>query len=1608
MLWLLFWSVAVVSVSTDYFSLVKGRVFGGSTLSLVIEDSLEPQPDFTITAWVMPLRNDGEGLILTVSQLNLDFYRVITETSELVLYPTDIGITSPIVSSNTGVGLHQWAFTAIVMQKEEIKLCTAFFRGSLVCVSAAWVMPQYVFPVQVDIGSVSGTFNFELFDLRAYTRSLSTQDLSVLLASTVCHMACSTCWGPSSSSCSSYFNLLDMENPYPLRANESKQLKDLNDDLQLGRVVGYADFTVTFWAKRNVDLNTNSEQRVTLLMNCGEEDHYSVTLMNTALEKYVGIDFSGGLSGLVKADIVNGPLTFVSVSYSIVQQNVLVCTGATAGSLQCTSYALNIAICTDEVEVDLFSITTDSYGVELEVTDFRFYSASLLTQAQVEEVSKYAAQHCANFCEVCSDPFTCTQCHAGYYLFKGNCLKCHPQCASCADSRSYSCSSCRAGLYLPSDRSKECVSQCSIGYEQDASSKVCNKKAIYLIDYDFNSLAEDFSDKTNNLKHRMLKPGTTDPTKAYSRGLWFGGSSFMSLPPNTSKFALPSEFTISLWTRPLQGSAGTVVNLVVKARQNTADTGSYSFTLSVSPGEVALTSSSQVSLSVQGRSHVDEWTHLAFSIKLIDVTEACLAVNFNIRCIDLDAFDVAKASSILLGCKSEDLVDCFKGFVWNFRVHDQRLSQSLIQSQVVSKAYAVSTSLCSLYPLDLNRCISECQLSEFGAECEGCASSCSNGCRRATDCSLCEDNCEECSDYEKCLRCSKGFFLRDDDCQACQASCKACFTGDKCTECADTALVLLIDSVFSCVFTCPEGYYPQGRECLTCRPECRTCTNGNDCSACTDAYYTHYQLGSLQCLEKCPTNFIGFNGQCKPPCTSDSDDCFDCNQVCGTCKTCQECSVSASPVNGYCDCSNELVYPKDSCRTKVGYQLYDSTTIILRLLQKPVRRLIAADLNVDFNSRRRLQTTSWKLEPTDVDTVYHLNINQDFDNITLQVDSALTSIEGYPYSDLPFSSNPVGDSSSTAVPIAEEVFSPELISGTMTVLVGCISAVSGQTTSLLNMIMTIQLASYIPLANEFMPADLRKKLVGTNQIMNIPGFLDSLLEDNGLNDAYRSVKKYGFVRTSFIYNSYKELLIILTTATFLALTAILSLISKAVRGFFEKVKKALKKIQFKLSCFLCLDLLVKAAIQLRSSSTGTTQEGFGQFFSVLVFVYYVCYPIYLVFVYFRIRGTLFQENSDANLKFGFLVEGFAPSVRGVSYWLMFIVHRLLFVLFLIVPDDPQLQLTAIFVLNLIVIYRKVLLVAAVVRPMSLMMLNALFIIAEICLSLVMCMILINYNDEERVSTYTVLVCLASCACVFFTCHLIVAVVRAVKRIRDSRRRKRNEAQAASEKDEVSLIEISEESLQGKAARIEDSKPVALTGTSFKESNIRVSEDETRLEIRRHSSTHQANMEKGFGLSRDLKESSIREREDSIRKSNPVQAVPSKDEITVRESSKPSIRLSSKSVSRPSVISFDQTVASLKGSNTHQAEDKTGAGLSRHSPTLRPTLLNRSDLLRDLAWIESRREIQAESRKESSSLGKDGSRLDLESVVVRVQPEEDQAREGNEAQKVKQRELKKKF
>jgi hypothetical protein len=926
----------------------------------------------------------------------------------------------------------------------------------------------------------------------------------------------------------------------------------------------------------------------------------------------------------------------------------------------------------------------------------------------------------------------------------------------------------------------------------DPLSKVCLKKATYLISYDFNSSQETFIDQTNGLvalKGAHLGSDGADPLWVYNRGLWFGGSAIVSLPPNeadSAEFALPSKFTASFWAKLQVISEGTVLGILVRPNQNQLDDGSSFSSVSVSQRKVVLTSaSSQVSQDANGTLYADVWTHIAFSFDYLGLKESCLALNFNFICTPLEELQAPVQSKVVIGCKSTDMLDCFKGFVWSLRVHDESLSQAFVLSQVTGKAYAVSPSACSFFPRDLNHCISECQVHEFGAKCEGCASNCTNGCRRATDCSLCGDNCEE-WDYDKCLRCSKGFVLRDSACQACQANCKACSTWDKCTECADAALALLKDSVLSCVASCPEGYYPQERECLACRPECKTCTDGNYCSTCKEDYYAYDEQSPLECLVKCPTNFIGFNGECKRPCTIDSLNCFDCNQICSTCKHCQQCRGSVSASKGYCDCSSEMVYPKDSCRTKVALDLLDNNIVVLRLLKKPVRRLIAADLHVEFNTHRRLQTTSWKLLPTDIDTLYYLKADQNFDNITLQVDFALTSIEGYPYSDLPFSSGPVESSSSSEDSI--ELFSAALISGALTVLVGGISVFSGETSSLLSMIMTIQLASYIPLANERMPANLRERLVGTNQINNIPGFLDSLLEDDGLNNAHDSVKKYGFRHTSFIYNAYMELLIILVVLVFLLILGTVSIAFKSTRKLISKLKvKHQRKIQFKLSCFLCLDLLVKSVIQLESPSISTVQEAIGMCLAAVSIIYFVGYAIYLVFVYCRHRGLL-RENSDANFRLSFLVEGLMSSGRGVSYWLMLIVHRLLFVLFLIVPDDPQLQLTAIFVLNIMVIYRKALLFLAVVRPMHSMMLNGLAIIAEICLSLVMCMVLLNYLDDAIVSTYTVLVCLACCACIFFTCHLAVAIIRAVKRIREARR-KSSEAKVVPDKIGISMGEI---------------------------------------------------------------------------------------------------------------------------------------------------------------------------------------------------------------------------
>ncbi|EAR83182.2 hypothetical protein TTHERM_01006530 (macronuclear) [Tetrahymena thermophila SB210] len=159
--------------------------------------------------------------------------------------------------------------------------------------------------------------------------------------------------------------------------------------------------------------------------------------------------------------------------------------------------------------------------------------------------------------------------------------------------------------------------------------------------------------------------------------------------------------------------------------------------------------------------------------------------------------------------------------------------------------------------------------------------------------SRCIDNCEECGDYDGCVRCSTGYYLwraqcykdkcpdgsflnqdikTSNVCKDCHPTCLTC-NGPKSDQCL-TCLDPLLFKKGSCNLDCGLGFYPNKPICSPCHTECYSCfgPNNNQCLKCTGNRYYFKQTNS--CLLECPETYFP---------NTHSNYCDPCNSKCLTC-----------------------------------------------------------------------------------------------------------------------------------------------------------------------------------------------------------------------------------------------------------------------------------------------------------------------------------------------------------------------------------------------------------------------------------------------------------------------------------------------------------------------------------------------------------------------------------------------------------------------------------------------------------------------------------------------------------------------------------------------------
>jgi len=218
------------------------------------------------------------------------------------------------------------------------------------------------------------------------------------------------------------------------------------------------------------------------------------------------------------------------------------------------------------------------------------------------------------------------------------------------------------------------------------------------------------------------------------------------------------------------------------------------------------------------------------------------------------------------------LTNFYTGFIWKVEILNY-------VSSIVKTDFAGARQ-----PLGLSFQLSSCPFLQT-INCVSCGGTCTYGCIRLTDCSLCLDPlCQLCSDFTSCdqcishasnlaaCQCDFGYLLDAASriCNSCSPECADC-NGLTSSSCLGNAQL----SGNRCV--CQSGYFPDPHpdQCSPCSPVCKTCFGISpvSCLSCQ----TTARFISNTCI--CSDGYFIDQGQCLL-CPSTCLFCTDAFTVC--------------------------------------------------------------------------------------------------------------------------------------------------------------------------------------------------------------------------------------------------------------------------------------------------------------------------------------------------------------------------------------------------------------------------------------------------------------------------------------------------------------------------------------------------------------------------------------------------------------------------------------------------------------------------------------------------------------------------------------------------------
>mmetsp|Transcript_29661 Transcript_29661/g.52930 ORF Transcript_29661/g.52930 Transcript_29661/m.52930 type:complete len:803 (-) Transcript_29661:34-2442(-) len=552
-------------------------------------------------------------------------------------------------------------------------------------------------------------------------------------------------------------------------------------------------------------------------------------------------------------------------------------------------------------------------------------------------------------------------------------------------------------------------------------------------------------------------------------------------------------------------------------------------------------------------------------------------------------------------------------------------------------------------------------------------------------CQLCINNCDVCPDLNTCSACTNGFVLNPNlqcglgcpigyyklggVCAACIANCEVCSNSYGCEKCLSSHVMSI---EFTCIDSCPLGFYvDDSAKCAECHPDCLSCTGSSavDCTICASenaqadsrgcicdaGFYSSEESDRISCTA-CNPSCLTCTGSSATNCltcidefaqvidgeclclygfydaeSSDMLSCFPCHPTCSECfgptsEECLACNELTELVGGKCECNANLFDSDPSELMSCTNCPYESSKVSEGVC-------VCEEGFFDADSSDDLVCVSCSAPYAEVAFDECICIEGYYDSDSSEGLFCVMDCLSAKFKDNSSCTTTQNKPASLAYIEASYTSSAEVV------LVG--SYLVGSPDVFVEMFMTVELLTYLPLISMPMTHDQVQMLRGASQANKVGNFIEGFecFPPRQANNCFSC--------SNLLRTAQKEL-------SMMAMLGFVEALRVYAKGLKQRAEM-LSMVQRRIEMMVFYSLTVKVIVFVKNSNSTNFQ-------TLVSFVAAGCSATWYAF---EIGKVLKSPQPTSNM--------LKPNKLSQLYFALFAAHRLAFALMLVLSSSPKLQ-----------------------------------------------------------------------------------------------------------------------------------------------------------------------------------------------------------------------------------------------------------------------------------------------------------------------------------------------